>query len=194
MSLRWCCYCTCSLLLFVFQRQRCLQMNAVTRRLSEPGGAARAVGAARNYCQEPHMLTTCTHSDYCLARWLADEGDEVVGVASRGWLMHLAVLERTSPRRGMYVVRYACTRVLSPESLVLAACRHSDVSPPLTLWSNSYIFSSLSHSLSGCMQRNANSTQQAASTTECESWREGKRVRCVGVKMSEALHIACIFN
>lgn len=89
------------------------------------------------------MLTTCTHSDYCLARCLADEGDEVVGVASRGWLMHLAVLERTSPRRGMYVVRYACTRVLSPESLVLAACRHSDVSPPLTLWSNSYIFSSL---------------------------------------------------
>lgn len=83
----------------------------------------------------------------------------MVGVASRGWLMHLAVLERTSPRRGMYVVRYACTRVLSPESLVLAACRHSDVSPPLTLWSNSYIFSSLSSSLATKCQQHAAGSQ-----------------------------------
>lgn len=119
------------------------------------------------------MLTTCTHSDYCLARWLADEGDEVVGVASRGWLMHLAVLERTSPRRGIYVVRYACTRVLSPESLVLAACRHSDVSPPLTLWSNSYIFSSLSPSLAVCNEMPTARSRQPAQ----RSVRAGERGR-----------------
>lgn len=115
----------------------------------------------------------------------------MVGVASRGWLMHLAVLERTSPRRGMYVVRYACTRVLSPESLVLAACRHSDVSPPLTLWSNSYIFSSLSPSLGVYNEMPTARSRQPAQRSVRE---RGERVRCVGVKMSEALHIACIFN
>lgn len=115
---------------------------------------------------------------------------EELGVASKGWLMHLAVLERTSLRRGMYVVRYACTRVLSPQSLVLAACRHSDVSPPLTLWSNSYIFSSLSLGVGICNEMPTARSRQPAQ----RSVREGNRARCVGVKMSEALHIACIFN